>query len=114
MFFLPAVLSLVFAWSVWIANKRPVIAEWRLATFRLGLVFASAAVVLLVTSCVQMLRTLQPAQGPFLVANWLASLLWGLGASASLFGKGAGRTALFSWGLLMIIGALGASSAMIP
>ncbi len=63
MFFLPATIALFFAWSVWIANKRPTIASWRLATFRWDLIAAVMATVAFLPGCIQDLRTLEPGRG---------------------------------------------------
>ncbi len=88
MFFLPATIGLFFAWSVWIANKRPTIASWRLATFRWGLITAVMATVAFFTSCIQDLRTLEPAHGVWLIANWAGIVLWMIGLAGALTGKG--------------------------
>ena|SRR5579862_8288687 len=114
LFFLPAAISLFFAWSVWIANKRPTIAGWRLATFRWGLIAAVMAMIAFFPGSVQELRTLEPAHGVSLIANWAGLVLWMIGFAGALTGKGWGRITLVFWGILMFVGVFGISSVMIP
>jgi hypothetical protein len=114
MFFLPAAVALFFAWSVWFANKRPIIAGWRLATFRWGLIAAVMATIAFSPGCVQELRTLEPAHGVLLIANWAGIVLWIIGLAGASTGKGWGRITLICWGILMFFGLFGVSSAMIP
>jgi hypothetical protein len=113
-FFLPAVLSLFFAWSVWIANKRPAIAMWRLDAFKWGLISASLTTAIFTSSSIQRLRTLEPAQGVWLGANWVGIVLWVISLGAALTGKGWGRIILVLWGVLIFLGVFGIDSAMIP
>ena len=114
LFFLPAAISLFFAWSVWIANKRPTIAGWRLATFRWSLIAAVMAMIAFFPGSVQELRTLEPAHGVSLIANWAGLVLWMIGFAGALTGKGWGRITLVFWGILMFVGVFGISSVMIP
>jgi hypothetical protein len=62
-FFLPAAISLFFAWSVWISNKRPAIARWRLIAFRWGLVSAVMTTAVFAVTSVHMIRSLENATG---------------------------------------------------
>lgn len=112
-FFLPAAISLYFAWSVWIGNDRPAIAPWRLVAFRCGLISAVAAMAVFIPSCWYMLQTLESARGIVLAANWVSVVLWIIGVAAALAGKGLGRLALALWGVLMILGLMGIVSARI-
>ncbi len=114
MFFLPATVALFFAWSVWVANKRPTIASWCLATFRWGLIAAVMATIAFLPGCVQDLRTLEPAHEVWLIANWAGIVLWMIGLAGALTGKGWGRITLVFWGVLMFVGVFGISSVMIP
>lgn len=114
LFFLPATVSLYFAWSVWIANKRPAIATWRLNTFRWGLISALVTMAIFIPSCIHMIRTLEPAKGVWLMANRLGVLLWLAGLVFALTGKGWGRITLVLWGILIFLGVFATDSAMIP
>ncbi len=114
LFFLPAAVALFFAWSVWIANKRPTIAGWRLVTVGWGLIAAVMAMIAFFPGCVHELRTLQPAHGFWLVVNWAGIVLWMIGLAGASTGKGWGRITLICWGMLMFVGLFGVSSAMIP
>jgi hypothetical protein len=111
---LPALVLLVFAWLVWIANKRPVTQAWRLTAFRSGLVAASGSTVWFFATCVHLLRAGEPAQGIWLFSNWISILLWMFGLTAALAGKGAGRILLISSGIMLFLGVFGIDSAMIP
>jgi hypothetical protein len=113
-FLLPAAISLYFAWSVWIGNKLPAIAKWRLFAFRWGLVSALAAMGIFSVTCAHMLGALENARGIWLVANWVGIVLWVTGFTGALAGTGRGRVTLFLWGILMFAGVFGISSAMIP
>jgi hypothetical protein len=113
-FFLPATVSLFFAWSVWIANERPAIATWRLNAFNWGLICALVTVALLIPSSVHMIRTLEPAKGVWLMVNRLGILLWFAGLVAALTGKGWGRICLVLCGVFIFLGVFGIDSAMIP
>ena len=61
LFLLPAAISPFFAWSVWVANKRPAIATWRLTAFNWVLISSLATMAIFVPSCVHMMGTLEPA-----------------------------------------------------
>ena|SRR5579863_2840733 len=113
-FFLPAVVSLYFAWSVWIANTRPAIAGWRRIAFQCGLIAALLTVALLGASSIDLVRTLRPAQGVWLLGNWFAAVLWVAALGAACAGKGWGRVLLLCWGILIFLGVFGLQSAMIP
>jgi hypothetical protein len=113
-FFLPAILCLVFVCLGWFANKKPSIKEWRISTFRWGLILAPLATVLLFTSAVHLLLKPKPAQGPWLLFNYLAIALWALCLAAAFTGKSWGRALLISWGILVCVGVLGADLAIIP
>ena len=113
-FFLPATVSLFFAWSVWIANKRPAIAAWRLNTFKWGLISASSTTAVFFLSCVRMLKTLEPAHGIWLAVNWVGIVLWVASFAAALTGKLWGRICLVLWWVLIFLGVFGTDSAMIP
>ncbi len=111
---LPAVVLLVFAWLDWTANKRTAIQEWRLKAFRWGLVAASGSTAWFFAACLHLLGAEQPAQGIWLVFNWIGILLWLVGLAAALAGKGAGRILLFSSGIMLFLGVFGIDSATIP
>jgi hypothetical protein len=112
--FLPAILCLVFVCLGWFAKKGPAIKEWRLATFRWGLILASVTTALLLTSSVHLLITLEPAQGLWLFSNRIAIALWFLCLGAAFVGKSWGRALLFGWWVLLFVGVFGADSATIP
>jgi hypothetical protein len=114
LFLLPAIISQFFAWSVWFGNKRPAVPNWRLLTFKWGLVSALAATVVFAVTCAHMLRTLENARGVWLIANWVGTVFWVGGLAGALTGRGWGRVTLFLWGILMFAGVFGISSAMIP
>ena len=114
LFLVPAAVSLLFTWFVWTANKRPAISAWRLATFRWGLFLASATYALFVISGYHLLRTLEPASGFWLMANWFGIGLWALSTLGAIFGRGSGRILLLCWAALTFCGVLGISSVMIP
>lgn len=114
LFFLPASISLFFAWSVWIANRRPAIAMWRLNTFRWGLVSASAATVILGLTSAHMLISLENARGAWLIPNWVGAVSWVTGLAGALTGRGWGRVTLLLWGTSIFLGVFGISLAMIP
>lgn len=109
LFFL-ALIALFFAWSVWIANKRPEIATWRLASFKSGLILAPAAIVMLIPGSAHYLRTGTPAEGIWLVANWIGISLWVCVIVTALTGKGRARTLLVVWGILAFLGVFVANS----
>jgi len=113
-FFLPAILCLVFVCFGWFANKRPSIKEWRITTFRWALILAPLATVLFFTSAVHLLLRLKPAQGSWLLFNYLAIALWALCLAAAFTGKGWGRALLIGWWILLFVGVFGAASATIP
>ena len=113
-FFLPAILCLVFVCFGWAAKKKPSIREWRLATFRWGLILAVLTTFWFLCSMVQQLLTLETAQGSWLFPNRLAIALWILCLAAAFTGKSWGRALLISWAILLFVGVLGADSATIP
>jgi hypothetical protein len=113
-FYLPSAVSLYFAWSVWTSNRRPAIAKWRPGLFKWGLISASLTMILIVPSSVSMIRTLERAHGYWLVANWLALLLWLFGLTAAITGKGSSRVVLLCWVLFTFFGLIAVDSAMIP
>jgi hypothetical protein len=113
-FFLPAAVSLFFAWSVWIANKRPAIATWRLATFKWGLISAPVTMAVFIPSCLHMIRTMEPARGVWLMANRLGIILWLAGFAAALTGRGWGRITLVLSGIFIFLGVFGIDLGMIP
>ena len=90
------------------------IATWRLVMFRWGLIAAVMATIAFFPSCVHQLRTLEPAHGVWLIANWVGIVLWMIGLSGASTGKGWGRVTLICWGILMFVGMLGISEIMIP
>jgi hypothetical protein len=112
--FLPASVSLFFAWSVWIANKRPAISTWRLNTFRWGLISALVATVIFAFTCAHMFISLENSRGVWLIANWVGTIFWVAGLAGASTGRGWGKVTLFLWGILMFAGVFGVSSAMIP
>jgi hypothetical protein len=114
LFFLPAILCLVFVCCGWFANKRPSIKEWRISTFRWALILAPLATVLFFVSAVHLLVTFKPAQGPWLFFNYLAIALWALCLATAFTGKGWGRTLLIGWWILLFVGIFGADLATIP
>ena len=114
LFFLPAILCLVFVCCGWFANKRPSIKEWRILIFRWALIFAPLATILFFTSAVHLLVRQKPAQGPWLFFNYFAIALWGLCLAAAFTGKSWGRALLISWGILLFVGVVGADLATIP
>ncbi len=111
---LPAVILLAFAWSVWIANKRPMIREWRLKAFGSGMLAASGSTAWFVVACLHLLSAGEPAQGAWLFFNWMGTLLWLFGLGAAFSGKGAGRILLVSSGIMLVLGVFGITSATIP
>jgi len=113
-FFLPAILCLVFVCCGWFANKRPSIKEWRITTFRWALILAPLVTLLFLASAVHLLLTLKPAQGPWLHFNYLAIALWALCLAAAFTGKGWGRSLLIGWWIFLVVGVIGAGSAIIP
>jgi hypothetical protein len=114
LFLLPAAISLFFAWSVWVANKRPAIAMWRLTAFQWGLISALAAMAIFLPSCIHRIGTLEPDQGAWLIANWMGIAPWATGLAAAFAGKGWGRITLVLWSILIFLGVFGFDSAMIP
>jgi hypothetical protein len=113
-FFLPAILCLVFVCCGWFANKRPSIKEWRITTFRWALILAPLVTILFFTSAVHLLARLKPAQGPWLLFNYLAIALWALCLAAAFTGKGSGRSLMIGWWIFLVVGLIGADSAIIP
>jgi hypothetical protein len=113
-FLLPAVILLAFAWSVWIANKRPMIQEWRLKAFRWGLLAASGSTAWFVVACLHLFSAGEPARGFWLFFNWVGILGWLFGFAASLAGKGSGRILLISSSIMLVLGVLGIASATTP
>src|SRR5580704_4086191 len=102
--FLPATIAFFFASAVWIANKRPAIAPWRITSFNCALGCALADMVLFMPNSARFLATQAPATGIWLVTNWTALSLLVLVLGASLTGKGWSRGLLFCWGLLLFLG----------
>ena len=114
LFLLPAVVLLLFAWFVWIGNKRPAISPWRLATFQRALILASLTYAMSVITGCHLLWTLEPARGAWLAANWL-EMVTRLGAiAAAVAGRGSGRMLLLGWAVLNFVGVFAISLAMIP
>jgi hypothetical protein len=60
------------------------------------------------------LLTLKPAQGPWLLFNYLAIALWALCLAAAFTGKGWGRSLMIGWWIFLVVGLIGAGSAIIP
>jgi hypothetical protein len=114
MFHLPAGIALFFAWAMWIGNRRPAIAKWRLTAFYGGLIAASVTTVIFQITSSHMLKTLENAHGIWLTANWAGAVLWLVGLAGGIAGKSWGRGTLIAWTLLMFLGEFGISSAMIP
>jgi hypothetical protein len=113
-FLLPAIALLLFAWFFWIGNKRPIMEAWRHQVFRYGLFSAALTTILFAVSGLHLLRTLEPAQGVWLLINWFGLFIWLSALAASLSGKGWARVLLFSWGILLFVGVFGITTAEIP
>lgn len=113
-FLLPALILLLFAWFVSIANKQLVFAEWRRKAFRWGLFAATGVTAWFIAFCLHYLRVGEPAQRFWLFMNWLGLVVWLLCIAASLAAKGAGRILLFAWGIMIFVGVFGIDSASIP
>ncbi len=112
-FFLPAAISLYFAWSIWIVEDRQAIPPWRRAAFQCGLVSAVFAMALFVPSCWYMLGTRDTVRGVELAANWASVGLWFIGLATAFAGQKWARASLALWGVLMVLGLVGIVSARI-
>ncbi len=112
-FFLPAAISLYFAWSAWIGNGQAEIARWRRIAFQCGLVSAVFAMAVFIPSCWYMLGTWETVRGLQKAANWVSVALWFIGLAAAFAGQKWARISLALWGLLMVLGLMGIVSARI-
>src|SRR5271155_4618917 len=83
-FLLPAQVLLLFAWFVSVANKQPVLAEWRRKTFGWGLFAATGVTAWFFAFCVHFVRVGVPAQRLWLVLGFLRFLLFVLWLSGFL------------------------------
>jgi hypothetical protein len=102
--FLPSAVAFLFAWMIWMANKNPTIAPWRVTTFNWAFGCALADTVLFMPNSIRFLSTEAPATGLWRAANFagLGLLVLTLGASST--GKGWSRGLLFCWGVLLFLG----------
>ena len=114
LFLLPAIISLFFAWSVWIGNKRPAVSKWRLSMFKAGLIVAIVATATFFSSAAHYTMTQQIAEGIWLELNWTGAVLWLVCLAAALMGKGSGRILLLCWGIFLFVGICGLDLASIP
>lgn len=114
LFFVPAIILLFFAWSVWSGNKPPTVSKWRLSTFKTGLVVAIAATAAFFPGAAHYTITQQRAEGIWLALNWTGAVLWLVCLAAGLMGKGSGRILLLFWGILLFVGIYGLDLASIP
>jgi hypothetical protein len=113
-FLLPALILLFFSWSVRIPNTPAPTQRWRRETYKWGLVAASASTAWFLVSCLNYIKTGEPATGLWLSMNRMGFSLWVAGAAASLAGKGSGRILLFCWSIMLFLGVLGLDMAMTP
>jgi hypothetical protein len=106
-YFLPASVLLYFAWAVWITNRRPEIAGWRLNTFKWGLILAPLAMAVEIPGGVHYLLTYGPPNWSLGVLNWLGLLLWFLSFVAAFAGRGKARGLMCCWAILAMVGLIG-------
>jgi hypothetical protein len=106
MVFLPAMILLYMVWSVWVANKRPKITDWRLTTFKWGLICAPVSTAALAPGAGHYLWTWGPPDMLLGVANWCGLLLWVFSLSAAFVGRGKARVLLGCWAVLAMLGLL--------
>ena len=102
-YFLPATITFVFAWFMWIANVRPEITRWRVDAFKWSLVCSPICMALFAPGMIHRLATFTPSSRVLLIANWLGLPLWLSGFTTALLGKGPTRAILFfSYALLFL------------
>jgi hypothetical protein len=104
---LPAVMSLFFAWALWLDKKHLEKTQWRARAFRLSMVAATAATVLTSIDGARFVDTQLPATGFFLVGNWAALLLWLLALLGAFAGRGGRRVSLLCSSVFLFVGVYG-------
>ena len=104
---LPAVMSLFFAWALWLDKKHLEKRCGRAQSFRWALFAATVATVLICIDGARFVDTQAPATGFFLVGNWTALVLWVLGIIGAFTGRGGSRVSLACWAVLLFFGVCG-------
>jgi hypothetical protein len=103
-FFLPAIIALFCAWTIWSGKGQPQISEWRRRLFQMGLIGAPSAMLLLAPASGHYLETLTLATGIPLKLTLGGIVIWAITTVAALAGKGWSRSLLVCWAVFLFLG----------